>query len=482
MPNVFRNSPIDSLTMAVNSLQERQQEAQRGQMQMMQLESDLADKEAERKLMPQRLELEEAKLNHTTMMEERGMNIEVAKAGMEIGTQRLMNMLQLDEFTYQKTLRPYEKMQRRLEIEMMGLKRWALPFQLQSDIRKGIQTNDVMGLVKLAAALDGTLNSIAKSEVSVGSAMAKQGEAQQWFAASAYTQKEGHGGKILTDFHNKGQEQLFKGSQELNKEVTEESFISDTMAGIVLEAERSGDFIDNKTGNWTDKGDTVLLDNLKSASAIVYADKLSDWAFAEGKFKNVKVEGYSEKINVPQRIKAIREVPDAKMTKEMYDELRDLEDGLMQSIKFDGKSFKAEDWRSVEGAPANEMAWDAFHANTEAMTNFKTLMISNSNISRQSNISGSIMQVVDLITQKSQDIAGGVADPKAEDAIGQMQEGWSIQRDDFLKGIRDSGWETEDDTQELKRIILLNPEKFGIIGLTGDETISNYFYGNSEDK
>lgn len=463
MPGIFRNSPVDSLTSAVNSLHERQRSAQQGQMQMMELESNLQEREAERKLLPERLALEEKRLDYEVKMGEMGMDIEVAKAGMQIVTQQLNNMTQLDQFIFDKSMRPFDVVKKRLENRMLAANAAYLPVELRLRTLQLEQMNNVNGIVALSTALDLNLNSMVKSVMATRDAVATQTIAAQWLKDKSYT-TTGH--SRIPVFINKGQEQLFKSARKGNPEITEESFISDSMLDIGEAMERIGDFV-NEKGEWVNRPDEVFGEVLKQATEEIYSDKLINLARTNKK--------YMDSIN---RIDEIDNLSVEDSNENTDKEKERLRKEILNSIEYDGKQFQFRDYNSVGGGNASTMIWDSVYNDTEAIINFKTYMMANAEISKQNYISSTQIGLVDLISQKTRNIASGKTSEAGQALIGEAENNFNLISEEFLNAIGNSGWQNEEDTKALKSMILRNPKQFGVTDLDGDDDIAEYFYGS----
>lgn len=463
MPNFFRNSPIDSLTSSVNSLRRRQMESQETQVRMMQVNSELEQKDAERRLLPKRLELESTKLEHEMKLQEVGMNLEVIKTAQSVQSERLKNGIMLEQALFDRQKRPYELEQLMLETESSAVRYTYLEAMMEAGLIKTVQQNTFNALDILGRSMNMFATTLGQLGAQIEDAQTTRDESAQVWGQSMFGQSWDSKPKFqYPALHELHQSYLIQ-----NPDASPEAFAAHLRDMIFSTASDIGGFT-NAQGEFTNPSDPDMAKALEEAASKVFKEKI---------LQNL-LERKSKDRNYSAAIARYNELEAADITSlddDQTAELEKLRKGLIDSVHFKDGRFSYKGYGALPDKPVQDLLWPAFFGSPEVTANARTYMESTNKIGTRLVFQNVIMGIIQEGGESGLDLLAGKS-PGKDKALSQVRESkaaYEIEKEKFLE-VFNENW--NDDADSIINRIIANPEAFGISGVDGDQALADILH------
>lgn len=151
MQRMYNTDALQTFIGAVEGVRADQRAADENQMRMMALESQLATEQAERDLLPMRLELESKKLNYEMQMGKVDMLLKVAGSVDQLQTNQLSREVTTFELGEKQWASPYNRALMQLQYQDATLDSWYKPYYNAAKLEQMVQMNITGPLHAMAA-------------------------------------------------------------------------------------------------------------------------------------------------------------------------------------------------------------------------------------------------------------------------------------------------------------------------------------------
>jgi len=467
MPNVFRNSPIDSLTQSVNALRGRQMQAEENQMRMMSLNSELANQEAERKLLPQKLKLEEDRLGYEVALKERGMDIETAKTAESILSSRMNRAVTMNQEHRAAQRQPFEMARLEYETRAIAQKLAYLPAQLELGLISDMQQNVVKGMQALTMGMPmitDTMKNLQEVGITAGGVM---GNALHTLNNRFYRVSPQDPNKIL-GFSHPGMKQMYQISKGQEGLETVDGFAGQTLNEVMGRASEGGGFFQD--GKWQEPSDGQITASLIKATSDVFKPKLLTWA------RQKESKKFASQFAVIDRVNAARE-SNQQIPIDDLEAYKKASDQIMGHISVNEKGeFKVED--EATGGDISMTIWENFYGGTQSTQSARDYMIGANEINTAQAAMGTALDIMNKSATLGTDILGGATSPEAQKAIAKSAALFHIDQEKLTARLESMyNGQTEN---ELAIDMFTSPAEWGIIGVNASEQWGRHFFETDE--
>lgn len=464
MPNFFRNSPIDSLTASVNSLRRRQMESQETQVRMMQVNSDLEQKDAERRLLPKRLELESVKLEHEMKLQDVGMNLEVIRTAQSVQSERLKNALMLDQALFDRKKRPFEMEQLMIETDAAATRYTYLDAMMKADLIKVVNQNTFNALDILGRSLNMFATTLGQLSAQIDDAQLNRDSSAKVWSQSMF----GQSWDSTPKFQYPAIQELFKSHLKQNPDSSPEDFAANLRDNIFSMASDLGGF-KNDEGEFTNPDEANMKAALQKASGIVFKEKI---------LQNLleRKSGDNQYKTAIARYNELEAADITSLTKEEKDELTMIRDGLVSSVHFNDGRLSYKGYGARADKVAQDMLWPAFFSGPEVAANARTYMESTNKIDTRLAFQNVIMGIIEEGGLSGLGLLSGKSTPQKDKALAQVEKSkvaYKVDKEAFLENFNEN-W--NGDADSIINRIIAHPEAFGVSGTAGDQALADILH------
>lgn len=461
MPNVFRNSPIDSLTQSVNALRSRQLQSQDNQVRMMELGSDLAMKDAERQLLPKRLEMEETRLGYEIEMGKMGMDIEVAKTAEGILNSRMDRSVRMMEEMRKQKYAPYELAALQMETRALAMELAALPVLKRLDIITKVNMNSVIPAQKLAMSTPALVEGQQGTQASKITAQAVMGESIEQFTQGMFTLTPS--GLVLGIKHN-GMRQLYNTTLDEGGTLSEGGFAGGVINDIMMGASDDNGFFD-ENGEWTNPKDSDVEKALIEKTKTTFEPMLISLAIKDRKkfapqIKVLEDTQQTRDMNQPVDHVALRKEKEAKQQ-------------ILSHITLEenGK-FKFHD--NPQGGSVALTIWQNFFGGPNAVVSAKSYMSASNDFNKAEALSSGMIKTLNETSKASNEALAGKIPKQAQDLIAEMDSLY-IEYDEYIEKLEKTYGIMS--SSEMSVDMFSNPSDWGIYGMEPMTKLGEHLFG-----
>lgn len=466
MPNIFRNSPIDSLTQSVNALRSRQLQAQDNQVRMMELSSDLATKEAERQLLPRRLEMEERRLTYEMELGKTQMDLEVVKTVEGVLSTRMSRAIAMnEEFRSQKRL-PFEMAQLDIETRALALELSFLPVLKKLELIGKVNMNTLVPLQKLTASIPGLVQGQLGAQQSKITSSAVQGEAIQQFTGGMFTQTAD--GTVVGIKH-KGMRQMYDVTRQTDAALSVGGFAGKIINDVMMGAAEAGGFLDER-GMWTNPTDAQVEEALIKQTRETFEPKLIAMAMKDR-------DKFATQIDVLTAVQSTRDRGQVPSPEQLLFEEQAKDQMLAHITLEQNGKFKFHD--EPQPGSVTLSIWENFFGGPNAVVAARDYISASSDFNKAEIFSSGMIEAINKVSTSSTAVLAGETPQQAKDLLEEVDV-FRIEYEEFIKRMDEIHGEMS--PSEMSVDMFENPSAWGIFGIEPNKEWGLHFFGEDPEE